>query len=143
MAEEADGGVRPWGDAGQRVSGDGRCIGAGCGSQVRRRFIDGPGQILPASEDVNWNFDPNGLITLSDDSVVYTSLRITDAWGILEASGGGLMVREKDRIRRVVVPAPANAALSGDGWKLELKPGFKVVPGARREHFTVEHEVQR
>jgi len=43
----------------------------------------------------------------------------------------------------VVVPAPANAALSGDGWKLELKPGFKVVPGARREDFTVEHEVQR
>jgi hypothetical protein len=42
-----------------------------------------------------------------------------------------LMIREAGKIARVVVPAPARGATAGDGWKLELKPGWKLVPGTR------------
>jgi hypothetical protein len=38
----------------------------------------------------------------------------------------------------VIVVAPsvsAGSSLKGDGWTLELKPGWKIVPGARKGDF--------
>jgi hypothetical protein len=38
----------------------------------------------------------------------------------------------------VIVAAPSGSTgstLNGDGWTLELKPGWKIVPGARKGDF--------
>jgi hypothetical protein len=62
-------------------------------------------------------------------------MRITDDWGILEATRGALM---KPDWSAVIVCAPsiaAGASLKGDGWTLELKPGWKLVPGNRTGDF--------
>jgi hypothetical protein len=62
--------------------------------------------------------------------------------GLLEASAA-LIVRENGSIRRVVVPAPRNTIgdkLSGEGWKLQLEPGFKIVPGPRAGDFVVQKD---
>jgi hypothetical protein len=98
--------------------------------------------LLPAAANINFSFDPNGVFALNESSVVYRPLRVSDRWGSLEASAG-MIVRENGAIQRVVVPAPTNTAgdkLAGEGWKLQLQPGFKVGPGLRAGDFVVEKD---
>jgi len=112
-------------------------------ADLRRRFVDGPVLVLPAAENFSFGFDPNGLVALNESSVVYRPLRVSDAWGVLEASAA-MIVRENGSIRRVVVPAPKETAgdtLSGDGWKLQLQPGLKIGPGPRAGDFVAYKEI--
>ena len=112
-------------------------------TDMRRRFVDGPVLVLPAAENFSFGFDPNGLVALNESSVVYRPLRVSDGWGVLEASAG-MIVRENGSIRRVVVPAPKDTAgdtLFGEGWKLQLQPGFKVGPGPRAGDFVAYKDV--
>jgi hypothetical protein len=60
---------------------------------------------------------------------VYPEIRISDVWGILEVAKGALV---KGQWSSVIVTAPASItgnSLKGDGWTLELNPGWKPVPG--------------
>lgn len=100
---------------------------------ARRRFVEGPVLVLPVTSRLQYGFNPNDLMTLDIGSTVYPWLRASDDWGVLEA-GGGMLVRENGAVARIVVPAPVKAegsAVSGDGWTLELKPGFRLAAGAR------------
>jgi len=80
--------------------------------------------------------DHRGMAALPGAGTVYTALRATAAWGILEVSNGAVLVTaEGDRF---VVPAPAHyagAPLAGDGWTLKLEPGWDVQPGSRRGSY--------
>lgn len=109
-------------------------------AEMRRKFVEGPVLILPVLDQFGFGFNPNGLIPLNESSVVYQSLRVSDRWGVLEANSG-MLVRENGLVKSVVVPAPKNTTgntLSGDDWKLDLQPGFKIGPGARNGDFVVE-----
>lgn len=111
-------------------------------AEMRRRFIDGPVLIFPVLEDFSFGFNPNDLVPLDENSTVYRWLRVSDRWGVLEANGG-MLVRENGLVKRVVVPAPkstAGNALTGDDWKLDLKPGFKIVPGSRTGDLLLTRE---
>jgi hypothetical protein len=84
---------------------------------------------LPMDQNANYSFDPNEVSAIDSVRTVYRgNVQVTDAWGILSATDGVLMERENGRLARVQVPAPADssAPLAGNGWKLELKPGWKV-----------------
>jgi hypothetical protein len=51
------------------------------------------------------------------------------------------MVRESGKIVRVVVPASKEVAKStSDAWKLELKPGWKVVVAGQAGDQTLKQE---
>jgi hypothetical protein len=53
----------------------------------------------------------------------------------LSVANGALFVREKGSIIRVQVAAPANpsgTSIGGEGRKLELKPGWKIIVGQRQ-----------
>ncbi len=103
-------------------------------AKYRARLQDGPVLILPIGASFNYSFNPNNVVPLVDGSTVYPTARITDDWGVLTISDGVLMVREKGRIVRLHVAAPATPAarpLEGSGWKLELKDGWALEPGAR------------
>lgn len=97
-------------------------------AELRKRFIDGPVLVLPIDDQFGYGFNPNDVTSLDEKSTVYGWARITGNWGVLETANGALMVRENGKIVRVVVPAAKDPekALSGD-WKLELKPGWKIV----------------
>lgn len=106
-------------------------------AQNRVKFVDGPILTLPFRK-MRVQFDPRTLQPLENTGTVYGKMRISDEWGILEASGGALM---KSDWKSVVVVAPAastGSSLKGDGWTLELNPGWKIVPGARRGDFILE-----
>jgi hypothetical protein len=107
-------------------------------AEYRARFIDGPRLVLPLTGQVNYSFDPLNLEALDDASTVYPTLRVTDEWGILTVSNGALMRRENGRVISVTVSAPSDPKarpLRGDGWSLELQPGWKVREGSKGELY--------
>jgi hypothetical protein len=103
----------------------------------RARFIDGPVFTLQFRH-MHVQFDPRNLQPLGDAGTVYPNLRISDDWGILDAKNGALM---KPDWSAVIVGAPAasiGSSLAGDGWTLELKPGWKIIRGIREGDFILE-----
>lgn len=109
---------------------------------ARKRFIDGPVLILPHSEQFGYTFDPNEVLAVDEDSTVYESdLQVSDAWGVLHTSNGLLVVRRNGLLVSAQMPAPADPnahPLKGDGWRLELEPGWTVVSASRAGDFTLK-----
>ncbi len=98
-------------------------------ADYRARLIASPVLVLPLSPDMRWSFDPNNLFPLGHAGTVYPTMRVSDAWGVIEVSRGALMSADR---RRLSVAAPREpAALSGDGWELKLSPGWSVRAGGR------------
>jgi hypothetical protein len=107
-------------------------------AKLRARFIDGPVLELSATKDVSYSFNPNAVEVLEPGGgTVYLTTRVTDEWGVLTVTSGGvLMLREANgRVNGWRVPAPADPKaqpLTGDGWTLELAKGWSLQPGAKR-----------
>lgn len=108
---------------------------------ARKLFVDGAVLVLPVSQEFNYTFDPNSVLTLDDKLTLYEGeLQVTDAWGLLKPTEGALFVRENGRIVRVQVPAPADVSkmpLTGRGWTLDLKPQWQMVSEGRAGDFAV------
>src|SRR5205085_1711339 len=88
----------------------------------RARLVTGPTLVLPLTEQVQYSFNPNNLVPLEGLGTVYPTLRVSDAWGILEVSNGALMARDGRAVSKVYVAAPTDAQtrpLKGDGWTLQ------------------------
>jgi hypothetical protein len=103
-------------------------------ARYRAAFIDGPVLTLHFRH-MNVQFNPRNLQPLGDAGTVYPTMRISDDWGVLDAKNGALM---KSDWSAVIVSAPASSEgsiLNGEGWTLELKPGWKIVPGSRKGDF--------
>lgn len=110
-------------------------------AKYRGLLLEQPVLVLPLSKQVSYSFNPNNVVALDETATVYPTLRVVDEWGILEVSGGGLVVRQGGWVARVQVSAPADAAarpLEGSGWKLALNPGWQLAPGARPGDWTVK-----
>jgi len=103
----------------------------------RAQFIDGPSLSIPLQK-MSVQFDPRTLQPLDDLGTVYPEIRISDVWGILESSKGALV---KGDWGAVVITAPTETTsnpIQGDGWTLELRPGWKLVPAARRGDYRLQ-----
>ena len=102
----------------------------------RRRFVDGPVLTL-RFRHMNVQFNPQNLQPLGDAGTVYPTIRVTDDWGVIEGTNGALM---KPDWSALIVPAPASTSggrIAGDGWTLELKPGWRIVPDTRTGDYTL------
>src|SRR5262249_52818289 len=96
----------------------------------RRRLVDGAVLTLRFVR-MSVQFDPNTVEPLGDRGSGYPTLRVVDDWGLLQVTGGALI---KSDWSAVVVAAPPDRGarpLTGDGWRLELAPGWTVEPDAR------------
>ncbi|MGA7930171.1 MAG: hypothetical protein WCA20_29780 [Candidatus Sulfotelmatobacter sp.] len=98
------------------------------------KFIDGPVLTLQF-RNMQVQFDPRNLQPLGDAGTVYPNLRISDDWGILDAKNGALMKPDWSAVIVVAPLASTGSSLKGDGWTLELKPGWKIVLGTRKGDF--------
>jgi hypothetical protein len=101
--------------------------------EYRRRLVDGP-TLRIALRHMNVQFDPRNQQPLGEAGTVYPSLRIADDWGILSVTGGALLASDW---MSVAVAAPRDGAASGEGWTLDLRPGWKIAPGARPGSYVV------
>ncbi|MDT4897788.1 MAG: hypothetical protein QOH25_2865 [Acidobacteriota bacterium] len=110
----------------------------------RAKLVDGPVLILPLTTEVNYSFNPNNLVPLDNLGTIYPNVRITDAWGILNVTGGALMIRENNRPSRlyVSIPVDLNARpLQGEGWTLQLNDGWTFAPAERKgDHLLKKNE---
>lgn len=105
-------------------------------AEIKRKFIEGPVLVLPF-EKMRISFDPRNVVPLGDDGVFYPTATIADAWGTIEVSGG-ILVAGNWRSARVLPPIGAEPR--GDAWKLDLKDGWKLVPGERKGDFTLSNK---
>lgn len=76
---------------------------------------------------MNVSFNPSNIQPLEDKGTVYPTIRVTDEWGILDASKGALMSPGWDRISVSVPEKTEGKNVSGEGWTLILNEGWKVV----------------
>jgi len=106
-------------------------------SAYRARLVTGPVLILPVRK-ISYSFDPNGLVPLEGVGTVYSWLNANDSWGTLVAKNGALITLNGSSITGIRIPAPTDPSarpLKGDGWTLELKPGWTVAPGKRQGDY--------
>lgn len=98
---------------------------------LRAHLVDGPTLTLPVRQP-RINFNPGELEPLGDAGTAYPTLRAGDAWGeLIVFSGGALLAPDWSK---VVVGAPADPTgrpLRGEGWELELAPGWSIDRGPR------------
>ena len=109
-------------------------------SSYRARFLTGPVLILPLRK-ISYSFDPNGLVPLGGIGTVYPWLNASDTWGTLIAKHGALITRNGSGMTGIRLSAPTEPSarpLKGDGWTLQLKPGWRVVPGPRKGDYTLQ-----
>jgi hypothetical protein len=110
-------------------------------ASARQRFIAGPVLVLPVGAQFSYGFDPNHVLGVDESSTVYEGGQVSDVWGVLQASGGFLIVRGTRHVIRVQVPAPASTQerpLKGEGWTLKLTPGWTLEPGPRPGDFILK-----
>jgi hypothetical protein len=103
-------------------------------TKYRKQLVDGPLLELPLRQP-NYTYNPNQVFPLGADGTVYPSTQMSDDWGVLEVDGGA---RVNSQFNKVFVAAPASAnSVEGAGWKLTLKPGWKIAAGSRKGDFKV------
>ncbi|MEO8440268.1 MAG: hypothetical protein ABI540_08615 [Spartobacteria bacterium] len=98
----------------------------------RARLVEGPLVKLPL-RNMKIEFDPGNLVPLESLGTVYPHLRVVDDWGVLSVTEHGALISAD--FTQVALPGPATVAsesITGEGWKLELKPGWSADPGPRK-----------
>jgi hypothetical protein len=103
----------------------------------RAALVDGPVLSLPTAKS-NRQFRPPTLVALDDLGTVYPTLRLTAAWGALDvtdASSGALLY--KNGGATVSLKGADAPGLKGEGWTLQLNPGWSIKPGPRPGDLTV------
>jgi hypothetical protein len=107
-------------------------------SEFRALLVDGPVIVLQDEQMIR-SFNPNNLVPLGESGTVYPTGRFQAAWGVLTVEKGGALVAPGNREVRIPVPSAIDSTASvieGDGWRLELKPGWRLQPGPRPGDFT-------
>lgn len=103
-------------------------------AELKARLVDGPVLIVPLKK-TNRQFNPQTLQPLGEWGMVYPTLRLTGEWGALQVESGGALLGDA----RATVSAAGihSSTVEGDGWKLDLAPGWTVQPGERQGDLIV------
>ncbi len=103
------------------------------------KFIAGPTIRIPVCE-ANFQFDPREVRVFPGHGQVYRQMRITDEWGILEVNRNGVLVSEDWTSLTISAPADIGKQkrISGNGWILQLSPGWKIVWLSSAENYKIE-----
>jgi len=108
-------------------------------ASYREALIDCPVLILPVPHGMGCESNPNEELPISEHETIFPTCRVKAEWGILTVSQGGLL-RNRER-KAVYVPVPSDPdarPLKGEGWILELKEGWTVVPSERERGFVLK-----
>jgi hypothetical protein len=104
--------------------------------EYRTRLVTGRTITLRQTRDsLAWSFDPTELVALDLHSTIYPSGNFSAPWGKLTIEKGGVLVQNDFSWIRIGAPLGAQASMErvikGDGWTLELDPGWSLAP----DHF--------
>lgn len=108
--------------------------------EYRARLADGPTITLRQSKDsLAWSYDPTELIGFDLTSTIYPSGNFSAPWGKLSVDHGGVLVRND--FTAITIGAPespltGSREIKGDGWSLELKPGWSIRTAGNKYEVT-------
>ncbi len=91
-----------------------------------KKFVEDPHTEI-ILQKMSVSFNPGNIIALEDKGTVYPNMRIVDNWGILTVTNGGLMSPEWNKINLTAPESIKPDLVKGDGWEIELKPGWQIV----------------
>ena len=109
----------------------------------RARLIDGP-TLTFTQPWLGRNFNPQTLVGFDIRNTVYPTGTFNSAWGKLEVTNGGALLSNDQSTLRVSAPTSPPVAgarsLRGEGWTLELAPGWQLspVPGHAGSYVVVK-----
>jgi hypothetical protein len=106
-------------------------------NQYKKQFVESVHLKLPLI-NMNMSFDYTKMVVLEPYGTVYPVIRITDKWGTLEASKGVLISNKWDSATVSLPLQTAGNKISGDGWTLELNPGYTIEKDDVSNKFTVK-----
>jgi len=95
--------------------------------------------IVPLSHDVQYTYDPNGILAIDEDRSVYHGCHIIDAFGRLDVDANAMIVRKGGRVAEARLSAPTGAEPRGEGWTMKLNNGWRIVPAPRAGDLAVGH----
>lgn len=103
----------------------------------RANLVDGPVLAIPLQQ-MSMQMNPGNLVPLDSLGTVYPDIRVVDVWGILTVSKGALI---NSTFSKVYLSAPSglgSSPIQGDGWTLELNPGWAVTAGERKGDYVIK-----
>jgi hypothetical protein len=100
-------------------------------------LVDGPVLVLDLALVTSGTLDTRKLQPFDEGRTVYTERKLIAKWGTLQVSGSAILEDSTTRRGRVSLHAAAADHLSGEGWKLDLAPGWTIAPGERAGDFVV------
>lgn len=103
----------------------------------RAKLVDGPVLVI-FLQKMRMELNPNTLVPLDSLGTVYPTIRVVDVWGILTVSKGALINSTYSRIYVSAAGGLSSPPIQGDGWTLELNPGWTVVAGERKGDYIVK-----
>lgn len=105
-------------------------------AMYKSKFVEGAVLILNFVS-MKIQFDPSNLIALENYGTVYPTLKIVDEWGTIETSKGALIDPNWSKVTVALPFEKNNESYSGDGWKLQLNSGWKVIKTPGSENYSV------
>ena len=105
-------------------------------AQYQSSLVDGPVLTLPLNHS-SYQFKPQTLVALPGGTV-YPTMTLSDDWGTLKVSRGGVLMHDKPEIATVSAVNFKPQDFGGPGFELVLKPGWEVVPGLRPGDYMLQ-----
>jgi hypothetical protein len=80
---------------------------------------------------LTWGYDPTALIAFDQRNLIYPSGSFGAPWGRLQVDSNAVLVANDFSIIRVsvrpgAVQVGASGTIRGDGWQLQLNPGWRL-----------------
>lgn len=100
-------------------------------------LIDGPVLIVDLSRVSTSSMVGTAVHPFDENRIVYTIRKIIADWGALVVDGGAILENSETNQGRLSLRHAASDHLSGEGWTLELREGWMVVPADRPGDFIV------
>ncbi|WP_224994456.1 hypothetical protein [Cesiribacter sp. SM1] len=107
--------------------------------EYTRRFIEEPHLVIPF-QNMSISFDPANLVSLPGRGTVYPNLRATDNWGILTVTEGALISTDWSKVTLSRPGQVEKGKVSGKGWTLELKEGYKLEQDTVSQNYMVKEQ---
>ena len=107
-------------------------------AEFKMRFVDGPTLDFPSAPEMTRNFNPQTLVPFPPYGTFYPTGTFSANWGKLQVESGGVLVAPDNRSLRLPAPSESEARpVHGEGWILQLAPGWTIQRAERADSYVV------
>jgi hypothetical protein len=106
-------------------------------AEYKAKLVDSPVMTLPL-EHSSYQFKPGTLVALDQLGTVYPTMTLNAAWGTMTVESGGVLIHDEPRVATISAVNFDSSTLQGPGYRLVLKPGWRVVPDKRAGDLVVK-----